>query len=363
MVHWARGKAQRLLRGFLDANPGSEEDAALDRLVETLTPVVERKIGAKLGSRGMAHLREDFEDIRGNALVALIDRLTHLKRGNCPRHIADLDSYARAVASNAFGSYLYERKPQWRRTMHRARYILEGKSFARGFAVWEDPETGQTLCGYEGWKGRTQSGSVRLAFWQESPDESRRQRFTQEALDNRDPLELELEEFLGSVFDWIGGPLSLDTLIEIVVCLRGELRIEEIPEAELVGESETGPGSSPVDFAQSRDHVPDTVEVRDLLGWLWREVLELPTSQRRALIMSLGGGMALAAALVSGSLEGLATALGTSLDQLPEALGHESSDRSIAAHMGIRPRDVINLRKTARERLARRYQKAYAQTV
>lgn len=363
MSRWARGKGQRLLADFLDANPGKEDEATLDRLVGAITPIVESTIGAKLGGQRMAHQREDFQDIRGNALVALIDRFIHLKRGKRPQHLADLPAYARAVASSAFGAYLYERKPQWRRTMYRVRYILDGRSYARGFALWEDPKTGQSLCGYEAWMGRTQSGSAELASWHQSPDESRRQRFAREALDNSDPSEFDLEEFLAKVFDWVGGPLPLGTLVEMVVCLRGELRTEEIPEAELGLASETGPGSSPVESAQARDDVADAAEAGELLGWLWKEVLELPINQRKALLLSLGGGAALAAALVSHDLEGLATALDMSLDQLPDALRQDSSDRTIARHMRVSPRDVINLRKTARERLARRYQKAYVQMV
>jgi len=96
---------------------------------------------------------------------------------------------------------------------------------------------------------------------------------------------------------------------------------------------------------------------------LWKEICELPKQQRMALLLNLrdrGEGDALI----------LFTFLGTTnLRQIAQVLEIQPaafaplwnqiplSDNDIAARMGITRQRVINLRKSAKERLARRMAK------
>lgn len=362
MSRSALGRGRDLLKQFLDADPGREEEAALERLLEGVVPVVDATIRRKLGHSSSGQEHEDFQDIRGDALLALIDRLQELRRGTRDEDISDLFAYARAVASSAFGAFLYRRKPQWRRTAHKVRYILEGRSYASGFALWEDSRTGRRLAGYAGWRGQGESTQAKGVCSDDSPVGIWRQKFVRKALGNRDPSEFDLEELLAKILDWLGGPVTLESLAEIVVTLRGDVATSEIREAELAPQGESRASAGAIEMARSANDVASNVEAGELLRWLWREIQELPDGQRKALLLSMGGSAALAAALVASDLEALATSVGLSLAQLPEALKDSSSDRAIARQLELTVRDVINLRKTARERLVRRYQRAYAQT-
>jgi hypothetical protein len=99
---------------------------------------------------------------------------------------------------------------------------------------------------------------------------------------------------------------------------------------------------------------------REELQALWREVAELPLNQRIALLLNLrdpDGGSAMHALPATGivSMVELARLLGIDdaelaalWDQLP------LDDLTIASRLGLTRQQVINLRKSARARLARR---------
>ena len=93
---------------------------------------------------------------------------------------------------------------------------------------------------------------------------------------------------------------------------------------------------------------------------LWTEICELPVRQRFALIMNLrdaqGGDLASLLPLTGVcSFREIAEALDLHPDRLAELFGElPLDDATIAGHLGITRQQVINLRKSARERLARK---------
>src|SRR5262249_43262179 len=99
---------------------------------------------------------------------------------------------------------------------------------------------------------------------------------------------------------------------------------------------------------------------RTYLGRLWAEIRELPPRQRAALLLNLrdaeGRGMiGLFPLTGTATLGELAAALEMPeprLRELWDSLPRE--DEWIATELGVTRRQVINLRKCARERLARR---------
>jgi hypothetical protein len=100
---------------------------------------------------------------------------------------------------------------------------------------------------------------------------------------------------------------------------------------------------------------------RDEIERLWDEIRQLRPMQRKALLLSLryGGTMDVVATL---TLSGLATfeEIAVTLEMSPSELAAIWSslpldDLKIAEMMGVTRQQVINLRKSARERLARRF--------
>ena len=99
------------------------------------------------------------------------------------------------------------------------------------------------------------------------------------------------------------------------------------------------------------------------LETLWREVIALPVNQRVALLMNLrdpDGGAALHAIPATGvatraQLAGLLDLTARDLDELWDELPLD--DLTIGRRLGMTRQQVINLRKSARARLARRMER------
>jgi hypothetical protein len=102
------------------------------------------------------------------------------------------------------------------------------------------------------------------------------------------------------------------------------------------------------------------VEKRIFLQRLWEEVRELPLAQRVALLLNLReadgrGCLALFPATGVATLRQIAEALEISAERLAELwLQLPLDDATIAGLLDLTRQQVINLRKSARERLARR---------
>jgi hypothetical protein len=102
------------------------------------------------------------------------------------------------------------------------------------------------------------------------------------------------------------------------------------------------------------------VEKRIFLERLWQELRELPRAQRVALLLNLreadgGGCLALFPATGVATLRQIADALELSAERFAELWPQlPLDDATIAGLLKLKRQQVINLRKSARERLARR---------
>jgi hypothetical protein len=110
----------------------------------------------------------------------------------------------------------------------------------------------------------------------------------------------------------------------------------------------------------AQDDVAWQVEKRIFLQRLWEEVQLLPLAQRTALLLNLrdasgAGCLALFPAVGVANLRQLAAVLELPLEEFA-ALWNQLplEDAAIAKLLKLTRQQVINLRKTARERLARR---------
>jgi hypothetical protein len=166
-----------------------------------------------------------------------------------------------------------------------------------------------------------------------------------------------------------------DLVHAIVDRLPGPARFEDLVDAlgAILGVSDEAAPSRPLD---DRDEPPvreiadpgpgadERMHQRSFLARLWAEIQELPLRQRQALLLNLrdpdGRGM-IGLFPVTGiaSLADLAHALETSEAGLREIWDDlPRDDEWIAARLGSTRRQVINLRKCARERLARRLRRS-----
>jgi len=267
----------------------------------------------KLG--GAQDTAQDVEDVCSEVVVRL---LAVLEQGAA---ISDLPAYVARTSYNACNEYFRRRFPQRHRLKVRLRKVLRETP---GFAVWHDQGRGW-LCGLKSWRGRAPARPMALSI---------------------PPAAQDLEDLPAAIFRQSGAPVELDALVDQVAEAWGiykhPVTIDSVA-AQLSAEPER-PAEDP----------------RPALDQVWREVRELPVPQRQALLMNLrapDGGSALALLPHTGaaSMTEIAEALEmpvAELARLWESLPVD--DASLARRMGLTRQQVINLRKSARHRLARR---------
>lgn len=326
---------------FLEADDDQErEDAAGRLLSEHAEPVVTKVIRRRL------HLpldrdHPDSEDIRAQVLVQLLGRLEALRSRPAERPIANLAAYAAVMAYHACDRYLRQRHPARWRLKSRIRYAL---SHVADLALWE--REGEWLAGLAGWsaRGRAAARAGRREMMRDTPAAA-----AEAAFNGRDPHRLPLPEFLRTILEWVGGPVELDDLVTVAATAWGTSGQEgvETPHRDDEGAS-PAPGMEAV------------LDCKRYLAFLWQEVRQLPARQRVALLLNLRDGqgrdvLELFTLTGTASMRGLAEALEMPAEALA-ALWKELplDDARLAERLGLTRQQVANLRKCARERLARR---------
>jgi DNA-directed RNA polymerase specialized sigma24 family protein len=148
-------------------------------------------------------------------------------------------------------------------------------------------------------------------------------------------------------------------LAEIVTDVEGEMALDDIVSA-LAGDPKVPEGKTPWSDRSLEADPAATLESADMLRRLWTEIALLPPRQRAALLLHArdANGESVLRLLTSAGLispADVGAALGVSerelaglLDALP------LTDNDILKRLGVTSQQVINLRKAARDRLARR---------
>jgi hypothetical protein len=337
-----------VLRPFLEAPDDDDARRRLGDLLEhEAAPLAWKVIRRQLRGPG----RHDLEDVHAGVLLGLAQHLRGLRQGGGQPPPRSFASYVAAVSHNACHSFLRDRFPARARLRSRTRYVL---TRAPGLGLWEG--TGREwLCG--------------KAAWRDAPcDPGSASRL------------LELGRRLGGFVAGAGrgaGPLPFPELVRAVVDrLQGPARYDDVVDAlaGILGVSDAEPRPAPEDdrrapdpAREASDPAPSPEQAlaqRGFLSRLWAEIRLLPGRQRTALLLNLrdadGRGMiGLFPLTGTAELPDLARALDMPEEQL-RALWAElpRDDEWIAARLGATRRQVINLRKCARERLARRLRSA-----
>jgi RNA polymerase sigma factor (sigma-70 family) len=336
-----------LLRPLLADIDDSEWERLSARLVaEHVEPIVKGVVARRLGrsARRREGADADVEDVRAEVVLRLLTRLRNLRHETEP--IADLHSYVAVSAFNACDEHLRRKYPQRARLKHRLRYVLTHRP---EFALWQDG-AGEWQAGLAAWKGGRAAGDVlQLQRLRDQPREAAR------GFPGLDGQSREPGPLLGALFEAVRQPIGLDDLVGIVAELWG---IRDPTSAERARRDE-----DPVEVEQLPDPRPSaavTIDLRLHLERLWQEIRELPLRQRAALLLNLrdargNGFLDLLPLTGVASLADLAGALEVPLAELARLWNEMPlEDAAVAARLGLTRQQVINLRKSARERLARR---------
>jgi predicted DNA-binding protein (UPF0251 family) len=342
-------RTDSLLLPFLDAEHLDTSEILLaDLLCAHAEPLINRIIRSKLHvslspAQG-SHQNQDALEVAGDVRAQILSELRKLKADPERRPIHDFAGYVAIKTQSACADYFRDQNPQRRRLRDLLRSQLNQNE---RFALWE-AEPRRWLCGFRTWEGNeapvlNSDGKLPLT-WDALKERS--------WATGKSPESVTAPELLALIFDHVGRPMDFDELLSIAA---GAWNIQDHPI-----ESYTQVPAAADDQAQQTASVETTVEERLYLQHLWREVRLLPPLQRSALLLNLrdasGGNVVFFLPhLGIASKRELAEALALSIDELARLWTElPLEDAKIAARLGVTRQQVINLRKTARERLTRR---------
>jgi DNA-directed RNA polymerase specialized sigma24 family protein len=291
-------------------------------------------IRGHLRGPGMA----DLDDVHAGVLLRLAGHLRALgARRTTPAPIRVFGSYVAVIAHNACHAFLRERSPQRARLRSRTRYVLTRDP---RLALWEGSGR-EWLCGL---------ASMRDGAW--NPESVARL-----AEMGAQVAPIAFPDLVLAVLERLAVPARFDDLVDALAAILG---ISDDRPSSREDDGEATPAREIADPAPSAE---EALHRRSFLTRLWSEIRELPPRQRAALLLNLrdadGRGMIglfpiteiATVGEIARALEWPESRLQELWDSLPR------DDEWIAGLLGLTRRQVINLRKCARERLARRLRK------
>ena len=319
-VEELRAANDESLSPFIAADSEEERRSELETLLtQQVLPVV-RKIVAQ---RQYGMLRsQDAEDITSSVVLRVMRRLQRVafERAEAIERLTD---FAASSTRNAIHDFLRRHFPERARLKDRVRYVL---THDRRFRTWSS--AAGPACGLASWPESNATAPIPESFPRGDPAK------TAEAVE--------------ALLRAGGGPLLVDDVVQTLA------------EAYCVPEQRSFDETAIADASHSH---AVRLEGRQRLEALWRELLALPPQQRTALLLNLrdadgANAIALFALLGIASLEEVAAAIDVPLPRLAQLWPRlPLDDLSIASILGVTRQQVINLRLSARQRLARRLRK------
>ena len=323
--------ADEILASYLaESDEPAAERLLHSLIVEAASPYVRIVVASNLRGPYQSETNDAVQEV-------LLDLTSHLRRlrsgqiepgaGDEPP-IRNFRAYVASAARRAAGFVLRRSNPERYRLRNRIRYSLKTGD---GFTLTDD-EQGRRIAGLRQWN-REASGPIA----------------TQEQL-RALPVPagasgLNLAVLIEQVLTPLGAPVLLDHLTEFIgAALGGFARQEEF-------EAAAGVASS---------NLADQMEQRAWLAHLWTEIVELPRNQRVALLLNLRDHIGDSALRLLPAM-GIATLrqIAVALEMEPEVLAAlwrqlPVDDRQLAEMLSLTRQQIVNLRKSARDRLIRR---------
>jgi RNA polymerase sigma factor (sigma-70 family) len=342
-----------LLLAFLREPGEAESEAALEQLLcdhahPLIKTIISFKLRAHASGRNDCRDEQEVEDVSQEVILRLVRALRQYKSSPQEKNITSLRSYVAATAYNASDDYVRQKYPRRFSLKNRIKYILTHQP---GLGLWES-ENKETQCGYERWRQSKHYQAKALGL-----DQIRNEfggflqkRFAGRALDRVNPAEV-----VSAVFDLANGPLELDELVGLMAEVWG---VRDAPPLSVSGDASFAALNQL--SSDPRQQLDEAVDHSVRLVRVWDEILQLPIRQRAALLLNLrdeqgGAAITLLPILRLATIEQIAVGLEISAEEMAEVWNDlPLEDAAIAERLGATRQQVINLRKCARARLARR---------
>jgi RNA polymerase sigma factor (sigma-70 family) len=342
-----------LLRAYLRETDEAESGRLLEQLFcKYALPLIRQVIRLNLRAY---HSRSDYrreaqdsEDINNEVVLQLLRRLSDFKSNPGEADLSDFRSYVAVAAYNACFTYFRQKHPERYRLKNKLRYIL---THQKELALWEGG-AGELLCGFTAWQGQKKppcpAQRLQQLYNVRQIQELAAMLHNNTKCDSPAAL-------LAYILNWAGDPVRLEDLVDLV--LSPSAIRDQMPQTDFETRHAAAPGENYPDLAAS---LAAKEEQLIYLRQLWAEICHLPVELRAALLLGLRDGqgndiVTLFANSRVATLREVAATLSMRAEELAELWKDlPLSDAAIAARLGLTPRQVINLRQSARRRLARR---------
>jgi DNA-directed RNA polymerase specialized sigma24 family protein len=338
-------KIDSLLEPLLLAASDAQADEFLLRLIAVhVESVVKGIIRYKLHFRSQdATERAEADDIYQEVLMQLLADLRQLRAQPEVYPIADVRGLAATIAYRACSGWMRRRFPERHAFKNRLHYLLTRQA---GLSVWQN-ENGTRMAGFVLWQqGKKTATEERLRKLSED----------EEMLAHIRSIKTGKQQdsggALAAIFNFIGGPVEFDDLVSTLAAM---LQVRDQP----VESTDRVEGTIGLTAEGERDTAWQ-VEKHTFLERLWEEIRLLPRNQRLALLLNLkdtsgGGCIALFPASGIATIRQLADVLELTAEDFAGLWNNlPLDDTRIAQILGLTRQQVINARKSARERLTRR---------
>jgi RNA polymerase sigma factor (sigma-70 family) len=332
-------KIDALLEPLLLEDNEERADELLLQLINIhAEPVIKGVIRFKLRlSSYRATQRAEADDIYQEVILQLLAQLQKFRKLPNAHPIADLRGMAAIIAHRTCARWMRRQFPERHALKNRLHYLV---SRQRGFALWQNAD-GELVAGFAAWQTlpTERAADINILSTGISPPK------TAKAQD--------LADTVAAIFNHAQGPIAFDELVTAVASLAG---ISDQPLESLAEDEDT---VALVADTAERDPAW-RIEKRMFLQRLWEELQQLPRNQRAALLLNLKdangfGSITLFPATGIATLRELAKAVEMSAEGFAELWNDlPIEDARIANLLGVTRQQVINARKSGRERLTRR---------
>ncbi len=332
-----------MLAPFLAAKSEAVSDDLLRAIIdEHAEPIIKKILRSKLRvplNEGGTQQNQDALEIAGDLRATIVSTLRALRQDPTQTAIASFPDFIAIKTYSACVDYFREKHPQrWRLKSLLRRRLRQNQRFA----LWQAEDKRW----YASFSGRQETGA--------EAEESAAFDSASHSTDGKlSAAQLKSDEFLSVLFERAAGPIGFDEVVRIAA---ETWHIYDQP----IESIDTGGSETVHQFASSEPRVDFSLEQRSFFEQVWLEVCQLPVLQRVALLLNLrdsrdGGVISFLPFLGVASKEELARLLEMPYEDF-ENLWNELplDDSRIAQMFGITRQQVINLRKTARERLVRK---------
>jgi hypothetical protein len=312
-----------LLAPLIRAGNEDEQRMALERvLVQSTRPVIERVLARYRHSDRLLGAQE-AEDIAGTVVLRLLRRLQEVPYDEAAA-VERLADFAATLTFNALYDFMRRSFPERTRLKNQVRYVATRDE---RFRTWTAPHG--VVCALASWPVTTEIGEP-VSAW---------------SLARRGLERTHLGDALETILNASAKPLLVDHVVQLLADLWSVVDLR-MSSGKLVGEAAASPATQ--------------LERREYLATLWREIRDLRGPQRAALLLNLrdgdgGNAAALFVLMEVATIDEVAQAMDVTPERLAKVWNDlPLDDLAIASILGTSRQQVINLRKSARERLARR---------